>query len=125
MKEKKKMSEQSFALCGEIQMEHWLLDRKHFYTLTRYSNKTKTWGIFKATGWSERAATTTLQQWKEKLRHVMQLLLVSAISDRPIIKQAVIAVETSYDISVANSELLRQTCSALTCENILYVHRKY
>lgn len=55
----------------------------------------------------------------------MQLLLVSAISDGPIIKQSVIAVETSYDNSVANSELHRQTCSAPTCENILYVHRKY
>lgn len=52
----------------------------------------------------------------------MQLLLVSAISDGPIIKQA---VETSYDNSVANSELHRQTCSALTCENILYVLRKH
>lgn len=43
------MSEQSFALCGEIHMERWLLDRKHSNTLTR-NNYKKTWGIFKVTG---------------------------------------------------------------------------
>lgn len=63
-KKKKKMSEQSFALCGEIHMERWLLDRKHSNTLTR-NNYKKTWGIFKVTGWSERVAATTVTMERE------------------------------------------------------------
>lgn len=55
----------------------------------------------------------------------MQLLLVSALSDRPIIKQGLIAVDTSYDNTVERNLLRNNTVCLPRILDTSDVHDKF